>query len=168
MRQTSDYKVKISIIAAVAENNVIGNDNALLWHISEDLKRFKQLTENHSVIMGRKTYLSLPFRPLKNRRNIVISRNTSAIEGVEVVSSVEKALNLCENDDEVFIIGGASVYEQTIEIADKLYITRILKHYFGDAYFPMIDEKNWKKTFHSEKIYDEKENLYFYYELYER
>lgn len=154
----------LSIIVAVAEGNVIGKDNSLIWHLSEDLKRFKRLTENHTVVMGRKTYMSLPFRPLKNRRNIVITRSNEPIKGVEMVDSIDRALKLCEGEDEVFIIGGASIYEQTIDLADKMYLTRVLKEFEGDTFFPEISNKKWITLERSETLFDEKEATEFYYE----
>ncbi len=154
----------LSIIVAVAESNVIGKDNSLIWHISEDLKRFKRLTENHTVVMGRKTYMSLPFRPLKNRRNIVITKGENHIEGVEIAHSVEEALELCKGEDEVFIIGGASIYEQTIDIADKIYLTKVLKEFEGDTFFPEISATEWQSVEQSEVFGDEKEGVEFYYE----
>lgn len=157
----------ISIIVAVAENRVIGRDNQLIWHISEDLKRFKRLTENNTVVMGRKTYLSLPFRPLKNRRNIVISTTVKEIEGVEVVSSIDEAISLCRGD-EVFIIGGASIYEQTLGLVDRIYLTVVCKSFEGDVYFPEIPRSEWTTIEKSELQTDEKSGLQFYYETLER
>ncbi|KGN77965.1 diacylglycerol kinase [Porphyromonadaceae bacterium COT-184 OH4590] len=154
----------LSIIVAVADGNVIGKDNSLIWHISEDLKRFKRLTENHTVVMGRKTYMSLPFRPLKNRRNIVITRSNEAIAGVETADSVEQALELCRGEDEVFIIGGASIYEQTIDIVDKIYLTRVLKEFEGDTFFPEISAAKWQSVERSEVFKDDKEEVDFYYD----
>ncbi|MDR2684312.1 MAG: dihydrofolate reductase [Prevotellaceae bacterium] len=151
--------MKISIIAAVAENNIIGKDNSLLWHISDDLKHFKSLTENHAVVMGRKTYFSLPFRPLKNRRNIVISNSLQKINGVETVNTVEKAFELCNNENEVFVIGGASIYRQTIDFATKIYLTKIYKSFEGDTFFPKIDKKLWKITDKTDIFYDKKADL---------
>jgi len=151
--------MKTSIIVAVAENNVIGKDNALLWHISDDLKNFKKITENHSVIMGRKTYFSLPFRPLKNRRNIVISNSLPQIEGAEVVKSIEEAFELCKNESEVFVIGGGAIYRQTIDFADKIYLTKVYANFNGDTFFPEIDEKIWKISQQSEIFTDEKSGL---------
>jgi dihydrofolate reductase len=159
---------KISIIVAIAENNVIGKDNSLLWHISDDLKRFKTLTENHCVVMGRKTYFSLPFRPLKNRRNIVISNNLTQIEGAEVVKSVEEAFALCNDENEVFVIGGESIYRQTIDLADKLYITKVYKAFEGDTFFPEISENYWKITDETAIFYDQKSDLKYSFINYKR
>lgn len=158
----------ISIIVAVAENRVIGKDNQLIWHISEDLKRFKRLTEHHTVVMGRKTYLSLPFRPLKNRRNIVISTTVNEIEGVEVVSSIDEAFSLCQGEEEVFVMGGASIYEQTLVMADRIYLTVVCKAFEGDVYFPEIPRSEWTTIEKSELQTDEKSGLQFYYETLER
>jgi dihydrofolate reductase len=137
----------ISIIVAVAENLAIGKDNRLLWHISDDLKRFKQLTSGHTVIMGRNTWLSLPKRPLPNRTNIVITDNPDeCFEGCEMVDSIEAAIAKCPPDEESFVMGGASIYRQFMPLADKLYITRVKKAFDGDTFFPEIDPENWKMT----------------------
>lgn len=135
----------ISIIAALAENNVIGNDNKLIWHISEDLKRFKKLTSGKPIIMGRKTYNSLPIKPLPKRKNIVISRNKNLdFEGAVIVSDIDKALTECENAEEVFICGGAEIYKMFLPLADKMYLTRVHKNYKGDTVFPETDYSQWK------------------------
>ena len=151
--------MQISIIVAVAENNVIGKDNSLLWHISDDLKYFKQITENHVVIMGRKTYFSLPFRPLKNRRNIVVTKNLSEIDGAEVVNSLEDAFELCKNEEEIFVIGGGSIYRQAIDFADKIYLTKVYSTFDGDTFFPDLDEKKWTISQQSDIFTDEKSEL---------
>lgn len=136
----------ISIIVAIAENLAIGKNNDLLWHISEDLKRFKQITTGHTVVMGKRTYESLPFRPLKNRRNIVITDVAGeAFEGCETVYSVEEAIRLCDPSEESFIIGGASVYRQCLPLADRLYLTLVHKEFDGDVFFPEIDFSEWKE-----------------------
>ena len=113
----------ISIIVAIAQNGVIGKDNQLLWHLSDDLKRFKALTTGHTVVMGRKTYDSLPFRPLKNRRNIIISRNMPEGEGYEVVRNIDTALVRATSDKESFIIGGEQIYRETVNEVDQLIVT---------------------------------------------
>jgi len=134
----------LSIIVAIAENGVIGKGNNLLWHISEDLKRFKKLTSGHSIIMGRKTFESIG-KPLPNRRNIVISRNTSIhAEGCEIANSIENALKLTQNEDEVFVIGGGQIYKQALPLANKLYLTRVHADYDGDTFFPSVDTATWK------------------------
>lgn len=137
---------KISLIAAISKNNVLGKDNKIPWYLPEDLKRFKQLTTNHPIIMGRKTYQSIG-RPLPNRTNIVITRdhNFKAIEGIIVVDAIEKALEKAKQIEtqEIFIIGGGEIYNQSINLADKLYLTVIDKEIEGDVYFP--DYSNFKK-----------------------
>ncbi len=154
---------KISIIVAIAKMNAIGQNNDLLTYISNDLKRFKALTTGHTIIMGRKTFDSLPKGALPNRRNIVMSRNTDLrIEGAEVVNSVEDALKLCENEEEIFIIGGATIYEAFLPITDKLYLTQI-DQFFNDAdtFFPEINITEWKETFRNE-ITDDDQNDFNY------
>lgn len=136
----------ISIIACIAENGAIGKDNQLLFHIAEDLHRFKLLTTGHTVIMGRLTYESLPNGALPNRRNVVLSKTATPIAGCEVYPSLQEALASCrESEKEVFIIGGASVYRQAIDMADKLYLTIVNKNpQDADAFFPTIQHSDWK------------------------
>jgi dihydrofolate reductase len=119
------YRMKISIIAAVANNNAIGYKNRLLYNIGDDLKRFKTITTGHTVIMGRNTFESLPFGALPNRRNIVITNSKKALDGCECMKSINNAIDACRNEEEVFIIGGERIYNEAINIADKLYITEI-------------------------------------------
>ena len=134
---------ELTIIAAASINNVIGNNNKLIWHIPKDLIRFKELTSNHAVIMGRKTFESLPY-PLPNRLNIVVTRNASYNnDGIIVCKSIEEALSHCKNDSQPFIIGGGEIYTQTIDIADKIELTRVYKNFDGDAYFPEIPEEKF-------------------------
>ena len=136
---------KISIIVAMSQNSVIGENNQLPWHISEDLKNFKKTTLNHCVIMGRKTYDSIG-KPLNNRRNIVISRDSSLkIDGVEVVNSLEKAISMVKEGLEIFIIGGEQIYSMALSLATHLYITKVDGHFKGDAFFPDLDQKEWKE-----------------------
>ena len=136
---------KISIIVAMSQNSVIGINNQLPWHISEDLKNFKKTTLNHCVIMGRKTYDSIG-KPLNNRRNIVISRDSSLkIDGVEVVNSLEKAISMVKEALEIFIIGGEQIYSMALSLATHLYITKVDGHFKGDAFFPDLDQKVWKE-----------------------
>ncbi|MBN2639897.1 MAG: dihydrofolate reductase [Bacteroidales bacterium] len=158
---------KISIIVALAENNVIGGENQLLWHISRDLRRFKELTTGHDIIMGRKTYLSLPFRPLPKRKNIVLSRGYfSDSEGCIVVSSIDEALNVMNPDNENFVIGGGEVYKQFLPLAEKLYLTRVHKHFEGDTFFPEISEKEWQLV-EDEVLNDDPQNDFTYsFQLY--
>jgi len=141
--------MSLAIIAAVAKNNVIGKSNSLPWYLPEDLKRFKQLTTGKTVLMGRKTYESVINRlgkPLPNRKNVVITSQVdySVSEGVIVYNDLNKALDELKND-EVLISGGAKIYEQTIDLVDKLYITHINREVDGDVLFPKIDLNKWKK-----------------------
>lgn len=133
----------ISLIVAVAQNGVIGDRNALLWHISEDLKHFKALTSGHPVVMGRKTYESLG-RPLPNRTNVVVSRQELEIPGCRVVHSLDEALALFPGDVEVFIIGGAQIYAEALPRADRFYLTRVFHDYEGDTRFPEWNEAQWR------------------------
>jgi dihydrofolate reductase len=131
-------KSELTIIAAASTNNVIGFNNKLIWNIPNDLKRFKELTLGHSVIMGRKTFESLP-NPLPKRRNIIVTKNKDySRNGIEVTSNIEDAIDLCKSDSQPFIIGGGEIYSQTIEIVDKIELTRVYKDYQGDAFFPDI------------------------------
>lgn len=138
----------LSIIVAIAENRAIGKQQQLLCHLPDDLKRFKRITGGHTIIMGRKTFESLPNGALPNRKNIVLSKTENlSYPGAFMCPSLEKALELCKDEDEVFIIGGAAVYESAMKLANKLYITRI-HHKFDDAdtFFPEFDETNWIVT----------------------
>ncbi|RZL54772.1 MAG: dihydrofolate reductase, partial [Pedobacter sp.] len=114
---------QVSIVVAVSENNAIGKDNQLLWHLPADLKHFKEITTGHPIIMGRKTYDSIG-RPLPNRRNIVITRTTNlSIENVEVVNTLEEAISLCKDEKEIFIIGGAEIYKHALPLTNRIYLT---------------------------------------------
>ena len=136
--------LKITIIVAASENQVIGYKNALPWHISEDLKHFKKITINHSVVMGRKTFESIG-KPLKERRNIVISRDgTLKIEGAEVVNSLDEAIHRTKNENEIFIIGGEQIYKIAMPIATHMHVTKVYNNIKGDAFFPAFDENEWK------------------------
>lgn len=149
--------MNISIIVAIAENNAIGFENQLLYWLPNDLKRFKALTTGHTIIMGRKTFESLPKGALPNRRNIVLSHQDIAFPGAERYSSLEVALSKCHNEEEVFIIGGASVYQEAMPLADKLCITLI--HDIpeqADAFFPTIDSAIWEETNKESHPADEK------------
>lgn len=138
-------KSSITIIVAYTNNLLIGKDNSIPWHISDDLKRFKKLTTGNVIIMGRKTFESLGSKPLPNRTNIVVTRNTDYHhDGVIVCKSIEDALSHCKNDSQPFVIGGGEIYSQTINIVDKIELTRIYKDYEGDAYFPDIPLDKFK------------------------
>ena len=135
----------LSIIVAMAENRAIGKNGDLIWNNSRDLKQFKKITSGHTVIMGYKTYLSLPNqKALPNRRNIILSSHLDeAPEGFEIADSVKKALEIVKDEDEVFIMGGGMVYEQFLPLADRLYLTRIGKSFEADTYFPYINFDEW-------------------------
>jgi dihydrofolate reductase len=140
-------KKNISIIVAIAGNNAIGKDNQLLWHLSDDLKRFKRLTTGHTVIMGRNTYLSLPNGALPNRRNIVITdRPGEQFGGCEMAHSVEEALRLAGDADECFVMGGGMVYRQLLPVAGKLYLTKVHASFEADTFFPEIDFSEWREV----------------------
>jgi dihydrofolate reductase len=159
----------ISIIVAVAENHAIGKDNELLWHISDDLKRFKKITSGHPVIMGRNTFLSLPLRPLPGRTNIVITDNKAEqFDGCIMAFSIEDALAKCPLGEECFIIGGGSVYRQFLPLADKLYITRVKRSYEADTFFPEIDEKEWKLIEQEDHVDAQNNSLPYSFETYTR
>lgn len=135
----------ISIIVAVAENGVIGDKNALLWNIKEDMRRFRTTTTGHPVVMGRKTFESIG-RPLPKRTNVVITRGNNEFEGCQMAHSLEEAVQMFSADEEVFIIGGAQIYKQALPLADKLYLTIVHRDYEGDTSFPEIDNSEWQEV----------------------
>tara|TARA_B100001113_G_scaffold162737_1_gene133225 strand:- start:6635 stop:7126 length:492 start_codon:yes stop_codon:yes gene_type:complete len=162
--------MSIKLICAISKNNVIGRENNLPWNIQEDLKRFKELTSNNIIVMGRKTYESIG-RPLPNRRNIVLSNNSDLrIENVEVVNSSQEILDLYnKNMDEkdLYIIGGTYIYELFLNNCEYLYLTYIDKEFEGDAYFPKINWQEWK-LINEEKKFDDVEKSDFYFRDYKR
>lgn len=136
---------KVSIIVAIAKNFAIGLNNQLLWHIPADLKRFKKITSGHPVIMGKLTYESLPVRPLPNRRNIVITdKPGESFDGCTTVYSIDQALELCNETEESFVIGGGSVYRQFLPFCNRLYLTLVHKEFHADTFFPQIDLTEWR------------------------
>ena len=147
----------VSLIVAADENNVIGGENKLLWKLPDELKRFRELTKGHPIIMGRKTYESIG-RPLPDRSNIVVSKSLAEVpEGYELVHSLEEALQLFdETNEEVFIIGGGEIYKQALELnlADKIYFTRVHGTFDGDVSFPEIDKRDWRSVHHEEHAKD--------------
>lgn len=141
--QTDNIRMEINIIACVDANFAIGYKNQLLFHIPEDMKRFRTLTTGHTVLMGRKTYDSLPNGALPNRRNIVVSRQNLQLENCEVFPSIEEALATCQ-DEAVFVIGGATIYEQTLHLASKIYLTLVeTESTKADVFFPKFKKENW-------------------------
>ncbi len=140
-------KQELTIIVAAAENDAIGKHNKLIWHISDDLKRFKNLTSGHHIIMGRKTFESFP-KPLPNRTHVVITRNPNykVPEGVVVVHTLEDAIKVSANDPQPYVIGGGEIYKQAILVADKIELTRVHESFPADTFFPKIDPSIWKET----------------------
>lgn len=136
----------ITLIAAVSENNALGKDNQLLWHLPDDFKRFKNVTSDHYIIMGRKTFESFP-KLLPNRTHVIITRQKDySPENCIVVDSLPKAIAVCPKNEEIFIIGGGEIYKQSIEIADKLDITRVHHAFEADTFFPEIELTDWHLT----------------------
>jgi dihydrofolate reductase len=159
----------ISIIVAIAENFAIGKNNELLWQMPADLKRFKKITTGHAIIMGKKTYESLPIKPLPDRENIVITDNPDEqFKGCITVRSIGEALSLVKREEETFIIGGASVYQQFLPYADKLYLTLIHKDFDGDVFFPEIDFREWQLLIQEDFPFDEKLGFSYSYNTYDR
>lgn len=158
----------ITIIAAVASNNALGKDNQLIWHLPADLKRFKKVTLGHHIIMGRKTFESLG-KPLPKRTTIIITRNKNyKQEGCIVVNSLKQAIKAAKEDENPYILGGAEIYKQAIEIADKLDITLVNQSFEADAFFPEIDFTIWKETSREDFKADDKNNYNFSFITYLR
>jgi dihydrofolate reductase len=168
--------MEIAIVVAFANNQVIGKDNKLLWHLPADMRFFKNLTSGHIIIMGRKTYDSIG-KPLPNRENIVISRDEKlSIEGCIVVNSLEKAIEKAkeineslskENKKTAFVIGGEQIYKLAIGLAHKLYITKIKANFEGDAFFPKFDFDNWEITEKIDHKKDEKNQFDYHFLTYQ-
>ena len=159
--------MKISIIAAVAENNAIGFNNQLIWHLPADLQFFKKTTLNNTIIMGRKTFDSIG-KALPKRKNIVISRN-STLEalGCTVVSNLNEALAQADSE-EIFIVGGANIYEQSMAIAEQLYITKVHHQFEAETFFPEIDAKIWEEISREDHFKDEKHAYNFSFIIYQK
>jgi dihydrofolate reductase len=157
---------KLSLIVAIAKNGVIGINNTLPWHLPEDLKRFKVLTMGHHIVMGRKTYDSLG-RLLPGRTTVIVTRNQNyRVEGALIAHSLPEALALCANDDEVFLIGGAELYQAGLTLADKLYITEIDVKVAGDAHFPAIPDSEFLEV--AREAHVSEKGLKFNYVTYQR
>ena len=160
-------KQMITLIAAAAENNEIGKDNKLIWHLSDDLKRFKKLTSGHAIIMGRKTFESFP-KALPNRTNVVITRDRNyTAEGAVVVHSLEEAIESTKEDSQPFIIGGGEIYKQALSIAHRIELTRVHNNFEADTYFPELN-KSWKETYREDCFKDEKHDYDYSFITYER
>jgi len=159
----------VTIIAAIAENNALGKDNQLIWHLPADLKRFKKMTLNHVVIMGRKTLESLG-KPLPNRTNILVTRDKNyKAEGCVVVNSLKEALEAAAKEDEnPFILGGAEIYKQALPFTDKLDVTFVHHQFDADVFFPEIDKKIWKETSREDFKADENNKYDYSFVTFER
>ncbi len=157
VKKTHKRNRGLTIIVAAAENDAIGKDNQLIWHLSDDLKRFKTLTNGHHIIMGRKTFESFP-KPLPNRTHIVISRqeNYTVPDGVIVVNSLTDAIEASKSDSQAYIIGGGEIYKQALLVADKIELTRVHHNFEADTFFPKIDNTMWKTTHNT--FHDKDEN----------
>lgn len=159
---------RISIIVAAAQNNAIGKDNQLLWHLPNDLRFFKQTTLDRSLIMGRKTFESLG-KPLPRRRNIVVTRQPEyRAAGAEVVHSLDDALALCAGDEEIFIAGGAEIYKLALPVVDRIYLTRVDTDIQGDAYFVEIDEREWQLVSSEQHPADDRHAFGYTFMVYDR
>lgn len=162
------FKMDLILIVAISENNIIGNENKIPWHIPEDLKRFKELTLNHPVIMGRKTYESIPkkFRPLPKRKNIVLSNTLDPQKGIYIAKTIEEALELTKNGDS-YVIGGEKVYRSFLPTANKLEITKVHRFFKGDTFFPELDWSEWN-LFSEEKGISQNEEIQYSFLTYTR
>lgn len=158
----------VTLIAAASENNIIGKDNKLIWRLSDDLKHFKELTKGHFVIMGRKTFESMP-KALPNRTNVIITRKTDyRAENAIVVNSLEKALKVAENDNQPFVIGGGEIYKLSMEIADRIELTRVHTSIEGDTSFPEIDLEKWQEVKNEKRLKNEKNEYDFSFLRYDK
>ena len=158
----------ITIIAAIAKNNALGKDNKLIWYLPADLKRFKKVTLGHHIIMGRKTFESLG-KPLPNRTTIIITRNKNFTQhGCIVVNSLNEAIEATKEDENPYILGGAEIYKQALNIADKLDLTFVHQNFEADVFFPEIDFKIWKETSREDFKSDEKNKFNYSFVTYLR
>lgn len=162
-----------SMIAAVAENLVIGRNNDLVWRLPDDMKYFMETTQHHHVIMGRRNYESIPhkFRPLPNRVNIIVTKQDDyTADDCLITNSIEEAIKIAHNanQEEVFIIGGGQIYAQAIDLADRLYITEIKSSFEGDTFFPEIDKDDWREVSRKPHGVDERHAHNFDFVIYER
>lgn len=160
----------VSLIAAVAENRVIGRNNELIWRLPNDMRFFKSTTSGHYVVLGRKTFDSFG-KPLPNRTHVVITRNeTFHYPGVLRASGIDEALEICRNggETEVFVLGGGEIYQQSMKHADKLYITEVKASFDGDTYFPEFDKSDWREINREPHFKDEKHAYDYSFVIYER
>lgn len=160
-------KTRISIIAALAKNRVIGIHNTLPWRLPDDLRHFKALTMGHHIIMGRKTYESIG-KPLPGRTTVIITRGDfAAPEGVKIAHALDEAIAVCGTDEEIFFVGGAQLYAQALPLADRLYLTEIQSEVEGDAWFPAFDRAQWREA-SRDKRRDEASGLEYHFVVYDR
>lgn len=157
----------ISIIVATDRNNLIGKDNDLPWRIPADLAYFKKVTLGSTIVMGRKTYESIG-KPLPNRRNIILSRQDFHADGCETLHSIEEVKSLNMDDEELFVIGGAHIFKETLPIADFLYLTYIDEEFEGDTYFPEVNEQDWELVSSEKGMKDEKNPYDYYFKKFKR
>jgi len=159
----------ITLIAAIAENKVLGKDNTIIWHLPDDFKHFKALTSHHYIIMGRKTFESFP-KPLPNRTHVIITRQQDYVvpEGCIVVHSLKEALEKTKNEPEVFVIGGGEIYHQALQYADKLELTQIHASFEGDAFFPEFSTSDWQLVSENYHPKDERHAYAFTFQTYIR
>ncbi|WP_306566653.1 dihydrofolate reductase [Flavobacterium lindanitolerans] len=158
----------ITLIAAAAENNALGKDNAMLWHLPDDFKRFKAITTGYHIIMGRKTFESFP-KPLPNRTHVIITRQKKyAPEGCIVVDSMENAIAACPKDEDIFIIGGGEIYNLGMPFADTIELTRVHDSFEADAFFPEIDRNEWELISEEYHPADEKHKVDFSFQTFAR
>ena len=158
----------IIMIAAVAENNALGKNNDLLWHLPNDFKRFKEVTSGHPIIMGRKTFESFP-KPLPNRTHIIITRQKNFVkEGCIVVDTIEKAIEACSKEEDIYIIGGGEIYKQSMHLADQLDITRVHESFEADVFFPEIDLNIWELTNETFQLKDDKHLFDYTFQTFSR
>ena len=167
--KNNTQKSKLTIIVAAAENNAIGKGNQLIWHLSDDLKRFKNLTNGHHIIMGRKTFESFP-KPLPNRTHVVITRqaNYKVPDGVIVVNSLNDAIDVSKIDTQPFIIGGGEIYKQALNIANKIELTRVHESFEADTFFPEINTSIWKETANTFHTKDDNHKYAFSFITYQK
>ena len=159
---------KLAIIVAMARNRTIGVNNTLPWRCPEDLRHFKALTMGHHMIMGRKTFDSIG-KPLPGRTTVVVSRDRDLrIEGCLIAHSLQEAIAACAGDDETFIVGGADIYSQSLELADKLYITEIRQEVAGDAHFPEFDARAWMEISREVRTQETPQTLEYHFVTYQR
>ncbi len=165
----------ITIVAAAGQNNELGKDNDLIWHLPDDFKRFKELTTGHYIIMGRKTFESFP-KPLPNRTHIIITRDRTYLpkvtpdqeQNIIVVHSLDQALLKAASQETIFIIGGGEIYNLSMEVADRIELTRVHQRFEADTFFPEIDTSRWQKTIETPHETDEKHLYRFTYETWDR